>query len=220
MFQQRPANHLGGCGCPQCGIFEMKQKQTKPLDLFKEEAKTKHGDKYDYSEVNYVNAKTIVSIICNKHGEFKQTPDSHLRGNGCPFCVNKTEGIVREKLQQLYPTLLTQYKQDWCKKIKHLPFDFCIPELNIIIELDGPQHFIQVSNWRSHEEQFQMDIYKEKCANNNGFLVIRLIQSDVFDNTYDWLSELTEAIAKTSKNIYLCKNDEYQYFIKNQSNCL
>lgn len=50
-------------------------------------AKEIHGDEYDYSKVNYVNNRTKVNIICNKHEiEFPQTPGSHLSGQGCPKC--------------------------------------------------------------------------------------------------------------------------------------
>lgn len=62
-------------------------KKSNTLD-FIEKAKTVHGDKYDYSNVNYVNNKTHVSITCQKHGDFKQTPNAHLRGNECPCCAN------------------------------------------------------------------------------------------------------------------------------------
>ena len=53
---------------------------------FIERAKMVHGDKYDYSKTEYVNAKTKVCIICPKHGEFWQLPHSHLSGSGCPIC--------------------------------------------------------------------------------------------------------------------------------------
>ena len=51
-----------------------------------EKAKLVHGGKYDYSKVEYVNAKTKVIIICHKHGDFLQTPDKHLIGRGCSKC--------------------------------------------------------------------------------------------------------------------------------------
>ena len=53
---------------------------------FIEKAKIIHGDKYDYSLVNYVNAKTNVEIICSTHGKFKQMPTKHLSGCGCNDC--------------------------------------------------------------------------------------------------------------------------------------
>ena len=61
-------------------------------DKFIEKAIKKHGNKYDYSKVEYVNSVTKVSIICPIHGEFLQTPQAHVRGNGCPKCANKKRG--------------------------------------------------------------------------------------------------------------------------------
>lgn len=59
-----------------------------------------HGDTYDYSNVVYDNQLRKVEIICVKHGSFHQTPDSHLRGRGCPFCAGKikktTEQCVKD----------------------------------------------------------------------------------------------------------------------------
>ena len=51
---------------------------------FIEKANLVHNNKYDYSLVNYINNKTKIKIICKLHGIFEQTPDSHLRGRGCP----------------------------------------------------------------------------------------------------------------------------------------
>jgi len=50
-------------------------------------AKEVHGDKYDYSKTEYMNAQTKVCIICPEHGEFWQKPYNHLNGNGCPSCI-------------------------------------------------------------------------------------------------------------------------------------
>jgi very-short-patch-repair endonuclease len=120
-------------------------------------------------------------------------------------------------LKAIYPTLITQFKKEWCKKRVYLPFDFCIPEFKIIIELDGRQHFTQVSNWASPEETFKTDLFKEKCANDNGYSVIRILQEDVFNDTYDWKKELYETIEELINgdeiaNVYLCKNGEYDKF--------
>lgn len=60
---------------------------------FISKARLVHGDKYDYSKVNYVKSTTKVCIICPKHGEFWQRPNDHLSGRGCMNC--KTEGTKR-----------------------------------------------------------------------------------------------------------------------------
>lgn len=66
---------------------------------FIEKAITIHGNKYNYSKTTYINHKTKVCIICPKHGEFYQTPNSHLLGKGCPMCVGRnktTESFINE----------------------------------------------------------------------------------------------------------------------------
>lgn len=97
-FHQLPSNHLHGGGCPKCA-----NNQKKTLKEFLEDARKVHGDKYDYSKVNYVNGETKVCIICPEHGEFYQTPDTHLKGCGCRKCfiesmrMTTSEFICRAK---------------------------------------------------------------------------------------------------------------------------
>ena len=79
-FMMTPSNHLNGQGCPKC--------MGKQMDngLFISKANEVHGDKYDYSKVEYIDSKTKVCIICPEHGEFWQVPAKHLYGRGCPKC--------------------------------------------------------------------------------------------------------------------------------------
>lgn len=58
-----------------------------PNECFKIKAQKIHGDKYDYSKINYVNAIENIDIICNIHGVFNQQANSHLQGSGCPECA-------------------------------------------------------------------------------------------------------------------------------------
>ena len=158
-------------------------------------------------------------FVCENRHEFEISL-YHITNDGCwcPKCQYKTETKLYEKMIPLFPSIISQYKQEWCKNKQYLPFDFCIPEPKIIIELDGIQHFIQVSNWTSPEENFKNDKYKEKCANENGYSIIRIIQEDVLNDKYDWCKELCEAIENIKNgdkvvNIYLCKNNEYDLFM-------
>ncbi len=76
----------------------MKKLTTKQ---FIEKAKSVQGNKYNYSKVNYVNAKTKVCIICPEHGEFWQTPDKHQQGRGCPKCADEYKGnLFRSNIQE------------------------------------------------------------------------------------------------------------------------
>jgi len=216
-FLQTATQHLSGSGCQTCGIIKTSDSKRYNTETFVTAARETHCDVYDYSKTEYISSDLQVKIICKKHGEFLQTASRHLSGGGCPICKNKTEAKLYEKMKDIYPSLENQFKQDWCKRINHLPYDFCIPELKTLLELDGGQHFRQVRDWKSPEEQFENDKYKEECANQNGYSVIRLLQEDVYNDTYDWVKELTQAIEeiKSSEgitNIYLCKNGEYDNY--------
>ena len=85
-FEQKPSNHLQGQGCPFCGREKNRASRTYSFEDFIKAAKAVHGDKYDYSKVNYINKNTKVCIICPKHGEFWQIPHKHLSGQGCEKC--------------------------------------------------------------------------------------------------------------------------------------
>lgn len=220
-FLQSPSDHVNAeSGCQKCKSEFIGNLHRYSKNKFIDKAIEKHGNIFDYSKVDYINSGTGVIIICKNNHEYIQKPVRHLAGQGCPICVNKTESKLYERMNIFYPQITTQFKQDWCKKIKHLPFDFCILEYKIIIELDGRQHFHQVWNWASPEVQFENDKYKQQCANENGFSVIRLLQEDVLYDTYDWVKELSDAIeelksTKQTTNIYLSKNNEYNnYYIK------
>ena len=94
-FLQTPDCHLMGHGCQKCGIEKCKNALFSNLDEFIDKALLKHGDIYDYSEVEYVNSMDSVSIICKIHGEFLQTPNSHLQGQGCSKGGRKKAGNNR-----------------------------------------------------------------------------------------------------------------------------
>jgi Zn ribbon nucleic-acid-binding protein len=113
IFKQTPNSHLGGHCCSICtgkgGI-----KLTN--ETFISKSIQKHGSKYDYSLVDYVNAHTKVNIICPEHGTFEQSPDSHLSGSGCPTCfgVNKitNEIFIERSIQKhgnIYDYSLVKY---------------------------------------------------------------------------------------------------------------
>ena len=90
-FKQTPHMHLLGQGCPKCSKVGKSN-----TNEFIEKAIEIHGDKYDYSKVNYENNKKPVTIICPIHGEFTQKPNTHLTGGGCYFCGKLKTG---EKLK-------------------------------------------------------------------------------------------------------------------------
>jgi len=87
-FFQAPTHHLAGASCPKCSAARLSKKFIKSKEQFISDAKVVHGERYDYSKLEYTGNKDLSTIICRLHGEFKQTPIKHLYGQNCPKCAN------------------------------------------------------------------------------------------------------------------------------------
>lgn len=121
-FFQTPTAHLNGQGCPFCN----KGSKRLTTSEFIEKAKLARGNNYDYSKVNYINAKTKVEIICPAHGSFYITPDNFLRGHGCPKCgqhVKRPKKAIRDYSDEEFKKEASKihnnfydYSQTFCSK--------------------------------------------------------------------------------------------------------
>ena len=169
-FWQTPNSHLSGIGCKKCGINSRINKRKKSIEEFIKEAREIHGDKYDYSKVEYINNHTKVCIICPIHGEFWQIPDSHIhQKQGCPICK---ESRLEKKIRYLLLENNICFEQQ--KRFKWLglqSLDFYLPEYNIAIECQGIQHFEPINFFggeKALKETIERDKEKkEKCKKNN-----------------------------------------------------
>ena len=92
-FTQTASDHYRGRGCPTCATLNRRL----GAEEFIRRARGKHGDKYDYSKVEYTTEKTPVTIICPIHGEHQQTPVDHIKGTGCRECGagTKAKNLVK-----------------------------------------------------------------------------------------------------------------------------
>lgn len=141
LFNQKPAMHLSGHGCPSCGIITRTTNRIKTLNEFLKNIKTVHGEKYDYSLVTYEKSNKKILILCKEHGIFKQTPNVHLSGAGCPKCnESKGEKNIRNYFENNNVNYIQQKTFDNCKNKKLLYFDFYIPKYKLLIEYDGELH--------------------------------------------------------------------------------
>lgn len=154
---------------------------------------------------------------CNM--EFRSIVGNIATGHWCPKCKNKTEKQLFIKLQTKFE-VQHQFRPKWLKNPqtgRQLSYDFVIHHCKIIIELDGEQHFVQVSNWGTLAYTHYLDMLKMKLANKNGYLIIRLLQHDVFFNTYDWLNTIKDAVSyalQARKNIFLTVKSYYDNWEK------
>ncbi|RSK29847.1 GIY-YIG nuclease family protein [Hymenobacter metallilatus] len=95
LFKQKPAKHLRGHGCGKCGNSRLTSLSAKNTGSFIEHARKRHGDFYDYSQVQYVNARTKIVIVCPNHGPFEQLPGHHTAKAGCPMCMRDVRRCVK-----------------------------------------------------------------------------------------------------------------------------
>ena len=114
-FRQKPANHIRDIGCPKCGAESTAAKKTRTTEDVVREARGVHGDRYDYSRVEYKSAHTKVEIGCAEHGWFWQSPMNHVRGTGCPDCAES--GFNPRELGLLYYIAVTTDDGDTRYKI-------------------------------------------------------------------------------------------------------
>ncbi len=188
-FLQIPNHHLSGSGCAKCsGVGVPTQKE------FINKSKIIHVDefgkpKYDYSKTVYVNAFTKLNIICNKHGEFLQVANYHLRGNGCPICKNsKGEMKILSFLTKNKIENIRNKKFNECKYKSHLPFDFYLPKYNICIEYDGELHY-KKSGYSNSEKKLsdvqRNDKIKDDFCIKNNIILIRVPYWDL--NKIDYI---------------------------------
>jgi len=129
LFGQTPGSHMSGNGCSKCGTTSMASKQSYDTEKFIEKSKKIHGDRYDYSLSKYINNHTMIDIICQKHGSFKQSPQNHMTGQGCPKCVGKS--LTKEEI-------LDRFKNKHGDKYDYTNFTYSTEEkIEIICKKHG-----------------------------------------------------------------------------------
>ncbi len=216
-FEQDIYHHLNGSNCKICES----KKMCITTDEFIANSISIFGpNKFDYSETVYIDSYTKLKLICKeKNHKFYKTPNKHYSSLGCPFCVNKSEVLLGEYLKIINENIIHQYFFKNIEQIKKNPFDFCIEELKLIIELDGEQHFRYVAKFKkSVEERQKSDFIKMIHALNNGYTIIRIYQPDFIKRNIDWNNILKKNIKKynTPSVIYLANNySSYEIYENN-----
>lgn len=212
-FWRNPFGHLRlnrNQGCVECAKENIREANIISLDKRIEKFKLQYETQYDYSHItredidNYKDNKGIIKVFCLKcKNFFTIVINSHDRGIGCNICRNKTELKVYEFLLSQNFDLISQAKFEWCRNIKYLPFDFVINKF--IIELDGDQHFKDMDFWNSSfDDVSKRDVYKMKCALENGYKIIRIVQKDVWSDKYDWKEKLLKTLNNKKLKYDLC----------------
>lgn len=171
-FEQKAITHLNGFGCSKCSG---KHKPTN--DEFVEKAKLVHGDKYDYSNVEYVNSFEYITITCPEHGDFKQKAYVHLQGRGCAKCAKKISKPEIELSDFIQNELKVDIETRNRSLIYPYELDIYIPIKKIAIEFNG-------IIW--HSEKFKKGKYyhlmKTNMCEELGIKLIHVYEHDWLDD--------------------------------------
>ena len=222
-FDSRLSTTTNGSWCPYCAIPSKKLCEDSlscpmclPKTFHSFEGKRPNGIhivEYWHED----NPKKPHEVFMNSHKIFKfkcdtcpHTFDSALnnivKGNWCPTCKNKTEKLVFEFLQTLFlkEDVKRRFTHEKVRNNRDLPFDICILSHQIIIEVDGIQHFLNVSHFKSNAvEQCERDCKKMKIIFEEGYSVIRIVQEDI------WLAKTRDKmLTKLEKAIQECIHHE------------
>ena len=189
-FLQIPQWHIDSeYGCPLCGKVSGINKITKTKKEFIADAIHVHGQRYDYTNFSYEEGHLKGIIICKKHGQFEQSPNSHLKGSGCPKCnFSKGELKIMVWLESNNIDYIHQKTFENCKNPRtnfKLKFDFFLPSKNLLIEFDGLQHFccgyIGKHKYSVADVKFTMykDNLKTKYARKSSIKLLRIKYTDI-----------------------------------------
>lgn len=228
-FMQRPWAHLRGQGCPDCS----NNKLITNKEFIKRSIK-KHGDKYDYSLVDYKGRKKYVNIMCKKHGVFNQMASLHLEGFGCKKCKSsKLEDYFSKKLNEIKEPFEVDKRFEDCINKKPLPFDFYLPLRNTLIECDGIQHREPIEYFGGEERlkyQKKNDKIKTEWCNTRNIKLVRLNNNSEINKFIEEINKSEIPFDKSvlkdvsldrfepvkdGENDYLCKTDFNWYKERN-----
>lgn len=190
-----------GCGCALCAGVVNKLSADERKQMWIEKCKKRYPGKYSYRDVAYVNNDTPVKIYCKEHHlTFETTPDTHARGaRGCPLCTKSVGEVEIYKWLHGHGVVFeAQYKLPnenmFCKR-QYLVADFYLPDLNLIIEMNGLQHYQYVEHfntkdWTFEDQQIRDDTLRAYCKDHKVSLL---------EIKYDEIDHIPKILAKTIK---------------------
>jgi len=142
------------------------------------------SDKYDFSQINYIDTLTPIKLLCKEHGAFEIKPINLISGSICKLCKSSSKG--ESKVENILIERKIKYIKEKtfedCRGTKRpLPFDFYLPDYNICIEFDGVQHYKPVERFGGIEgfnEVVKNDNIKNNYCLSNNIKLIRISYKD------------------------------------------
>lgn len=187
-FEQIPTHHLRGEGCPKCKYKKLSQCQLFSINEIIDRFKKTHKDKYDYSKVIYKGIESKVCIICPEHGEFWQSPWTHIKGCGCPKCASTLSLYENELLNILRKWLGDENVFERVRSLfgDRKEYDIVIPSHKLCIEYNGLYWHSDKFNRMNKNYHLQKTIECEK----NGYQLIHIFEDEYIKHRNIVLSKL------------------------------
>ena len=135
--------------CPVCKEKEIEDKKYKKYEWVKN---TINKEGYELLTDTYINNKQTLKIKCNKGHIYETNFDNFQQGCRCNIC-NSSKGNkkIKDILDKFNIYNKPEYKFKDCKFKKRLPFDFYLPDYNLIVEFDGIQHYEIVEHFGGYD---------------------------------------------------------------------
>lgn len=187
--------------CKKCyhenRIKNIRKTQSKIFQNFLEK---KYAPLYDISQVDYINSKTNVKLICPIHGEFFLKPKKMIsRMDGCPYCnESHLERNIRIILDSLNCSFEREKSFGWLINKSNMFLDFYLPQYNVAIECQGEQHIIErkdslMNKNNNFEENALRDQLKLKLCKEHNIPIIYIFNkhhsntrlNEQFNHMYD-----------------------------------
>jgi len=225
-FIKAASSHKAGHGCPKCGDASYAQR-IGGQDHFISEANRIHGlGRYDYSLVNYVDSHIPLEIICNMkskdgtvHGIFMQNSNNHKNGKGCPKCADQRK--ISRKAQEIYDYLVSigycnddvSMKMEWSdvdnlKDKAALRIDYYLFDCQLMIEVDGAQHFKETlagtftsNSKRPLIDRLRKDMLKDSYSLMHSKSMLRIPYNQTAEESIAWI-EYAVRICRNGQRVY------------------
>ena len=208
-FKQAPVKHKVGQGCDLCAEEAReahRRSSGHTTQSFIERARELHGDRYDYSEVEYTGYDCTIMIKCPEHGLQPVIAYQHIaegRRRGCKICSSTQSkhaaAIERFLIEEKYEHIKEWSDHD-CKDKRTLRFDFYLPQHRLIIEYDGEQHFRE-ANFTSDKKQNRInfingrrrDAIKSLWCRKNKINLMRVTSNVSLNEIPDYLDYMIDS---------------------------
>lgn len=193
-------HYYEGQGCGLCESEAKKERIVKYRHLssqakinntgksFFDQCEQVHAGRYTYPNQEYKGAKTYITVVCDKHGEFKQTAWKHLNGAGCHSCGQKSsqELVIKDFVESLGIDVEVRNRTVLAPK----EIDLWLPSLNIGIEYHG-------LHWHTENRVGNIHRQKWEMAQASGIRLVQIFEDEWLDKQEIVKSRIAAIVGKS-----------------------